>query len=55
MSKERWDDIYKTYELGEIPWHSNQPDKTLVRLVKEKRIKKGWALDMCSGEEPYQR
>ena len=50
MSKIGWDDIYKTHKLDEIPWHSSQPDKYLVRLVYEKKIKKGLILDMCSGD-----
>jgi len=50
MSKTGWDDIYKTHKLDEIPWHSSQPDKYLVRLVYEKKIKKGLILDMCSGD-----
>ena len=50
MNKTGWDDIYKTHKLEEIPWHSSQPDKNLVRLVKEKKIEKGLALDMCSGD-----
>jgi len=50
MNGREWDDIYKRYKLDEIPWHSPQPDRYLVRLVKEKKIEKGWVLDMCSGD-----
>ena len=50
MKKTGWDDIYKTHKLKEIPWHSGQPDKYLVRLIKEKKIEKGLVLDMCSGD-----
>jgi len=50
MRKRKWDDLYKFRRLDEIPWHSGQPDKYLVRLVKEKNIEKGWVLDMCSGD-----
>ena len=50
MRKTSWDDIYKTHKLDDIPWHSSQPDRYLVRLVKERKIKKGQVLDMCSGD-----
>lgn len=50
MSQNDWDEIYKQYPLDEIPWHSNQPDRHLVNLIKEKKIKKGLVLDMCSGD-----
>ena len=50
MSERDWDDMYKTRKLDEIPWHSNQPDRYLVRLVKKKKMEKGWVLDMCSGD-----
>lgn len=50
MNKEGWDKVYRMHKLGEIPWHSNQPDRNLVRLIKERKIKKGLVLDMCSGD-----
>lgn len=50
MSRNGWDDVYRTRPLGEIPWHSGQPDRHLVRLVNEGRIPKGRVLDMCSGD-----
>ncbi len=50
MNEKRWDDFYKNYSLEKIPWHSSQPDRYLVRLVKENKIKKGTVLDLCSGD-----
>ncbi len=50
MSDKSWDDVYKSYSLGEIPWHSGQPDRHLVRLVREGKIKQGAVLDLCSGD-----
>jgi len=50
MAHKSWDDVYKFYSLGEIPWHSGQPDRFLVRLVRQGKIKKGAALDLCSGD-----
>lgn len=50
MSETGWDDIYKKCGLEGIPWHSGQPDRFLVKLVNEKKIKKGLVLDLCSGD-----
>jgi cyclopropane fatty-acyl-phospholipid synthase-like methyltransferase len=50
MIKNRWDAIYKLYKLNHIPWHSGQPDRYLSRLVREGKIRKGRALDMCMGD-----
>ncbi len=50
MSNNEWDQIYRNYNLNEIPWHSSQPDRNLVKLVKEKKIEKGLVLDLCSGD-----
>jgi cyclopropane fatty-acyl-phospholipid synthase-like methyltransferase len=50
MIEEDWDDIYKKYSLNQIPWHSNQPDRNLVRMIKKKQLKKGTVLDLCSGD-----
>jgi SAM-dependent methyltransferase len=47
---EEWDDIYKKFNLTQIPWHSSQPDRYLVRLVNENKIRKGKVLDLCSGD-----
>ncbi|NIM58241.1 MAG: methyltransferase domain-containing protein [Candidatus Aminicenantes bacterium] len=50
MSKEGWDEVYRMHKLHEIPWHSSQPDRNLVTLIRENKIKKGSVLDMCSGD-----
>ena len=50
MNKEGWDGVYRIHKLDEIPWHSSQPDRNLVKLIREKKIKKGSVLDMCSGD-----
>ncbi|MFQ6038978.1 MAG: class I SAM-dependent methyltransferase [Candidatus Aminicenantales bacterium] len=50
MSENDWDQIYKDHPLEEIPWHSGQPDRRLVKLIKQNRIQKGSALDLCSGD-----
>jgi hypothetical protein len=38
----------KLINLDEIAWHSSQPDKYLMRSVKEKKIEKGLVLDKCN-------
>jgi 2-polyprenyl-3-methyl-5-hydroxy-6-metoxy-1,4-benzoquinol methylase len=50
MNKSGWDEIYSNHPLHEIPWHSGQPDRHLVRLVNQGKIPKGKVLDMCSGD-----
>ena len=50
MNKESWDQVYRIHKLDEIPWHSSQPDRNLVKLIQEKQIKIGSVLDMCSGD-----
>lgn len=50
MKGREWDDIYRAHDLKEIPWHTSQPDRFLVRLVREGKIPQGAALDMCSGD-----
>ncbi len=50
MGRNDWDQVYRDRSLNEIPWHTNQPDRHLVRLLKEKKIKKGVVLDLCSGD-----
>jgi len=49
-NKESWDQVYRIHKLDEIPWHSSQPDRNLVKLIQEKKIKKGSVLDLCSGD-----
>ena len=50
MGRNDWDQMYRDRSLNEIPWHTNQPDRHLVRLLKEKKIKQGLVLDLCSGD-----
>ncbi|MBM3284705.1 MAG: class I SAM-dependent methyltransferase [Candidatus Aminicenantes bacterium] len=50
MADRSWDDVYRHTRLEEIPWHSSQPDRFLVRLVREGKVKKGAVLDLCSGD-----
>ncbi len=50
MNKRGWDKIYRAYPLHQIPWHSGKPDRHLVRLVNQRKIRKGRVLDMCSGD-----
>lgn len=50
MSRNSWDEIYRTRRLDQIPWHSGQPDRYLVRLVNDGTIRKGRVLDLCSGD-----
>ncbi|MCP8304713.1 MAG: class I SAM-dependent methyltransferase [archaeon] len=47
--KEEWEIIYREYPLEGIPWHSEEPAEYLVDLLKEKKVKIGLALDVCSG------
>lgn len=47
--EKEWDDIYKEYNLEQIPWHEDKPDKSLVNLLREKKVEIGIALDVCSG------
>ncbi len=37
MPENGWDDVYRNYRLEDIPWHMRQPDRNLVRPVREKR------------------
>ncbi|UCD13839.1 MAG: class I SAM-dependent methyltransferase [Thermoplasmatales archaeon] len=46
---EEWESIYRDHSLEEIPWHEDEPDLSLVTLLKNKNIKVGVALDVCSG------
>ena len=49
MEKNEWDRMYKENRLEKIPWHTEQPEKNLVKLVEQGKIKPGEVLDMCSG------
>jgi len=46
---EEWNNIYQKYSLEEIPWHEDEPDESLIELLREEKIKVGVALDVCSG------
>jgi len=37
MNKETWDQVYRIHKLDEIPWHSSQTDRNLVKLIQKKR------------------
>lgn len=50
MKGREWDRAYRSRSLSEIPWHSGQPDRRLVQLIREGRITQGRVLDMCSGD-----
>lgn len=34
-----WDEIYSKHSLAEIPWHSDEPDRELIELIENKKIK----------------
>lgn len=44
-----WETVYRDRPLSEIPWHSEKPPEFLVELLRNGEIKKGNALDICSG------
>lgn len=46
---EEWDQIYRTYSLNELGWELGKPRPILVEFVEEGLLKKGRALDICSG------
>jgi len=46
---ETWNDIYKEYGLGEIPWHTEQAEPILRELVDNGELQPGKVLDICSG------
>lgn len=50
MGRNDWDQMYRNRSLNEIPWHTKQPDRHLIRLINEKKIKQGLVLDLCSGD-----
>ncbi|MBI2128885.1 class I SAM-dependent methyltransferase [Candidatus Woesearchaeota archaeon] len=49
MEKNGWDRIYRENRLEKIPWHTEHPEKNLVKLVEQGKIRPGEVLDMCSG------
>jgi ubiquinone/menaquinone biosynthesis C-methylase UbiE len=44
-----WDEIYSKYDLAEIPWHSDKPDRELIDLIENKIIKPCVVLDLGCG------
>ncbi len=49
IARERWDRVYQEVPLEDIPWDEGQPSGVLVELVREGKVKKGAALDICCG------
>ena len=47
--REDWESLYRDSALSELPWHSERPSEHLIKLVNSNRIRKGRALDVCSG------
>ena len=47
--KDSWDEQYRTYDFKQLPWETVEPDKELVRILKEKLIKKCKVLDIGCG------
>ncbi len=46
---EKWDQVYRRYQLETLPWELGRPREALVKLVEKGIIKKGKALDICCG------
>lgn len=44
-----WDEIYNEYEYNSLPWHTDNPDATLVSLIEKGLILPGKALDLGCG------
>ncbi len=44
-----WDKIYSEYNLVDIPWHSERPDKELIELIEQGIIKPSLTLDVGCG------
>jgi len=49
IARERWDRVYQETPLEEVPWEEGQPSPILVDLVRQGKVKKGAALDICCG------
>jgi len=49
VARERWDKIYREVPPEDIPWDEGQPSDILVDLVRQGKVKKGAALDICCG------
>lgn len=49
MGTSSWEQIYHILEPAQIPWNAGGPDPDLMRLVREKRILPGKAVDLGTG------
>ena len=49
VARERWDQVYREMPPEDIPWDEGQPSDILVDLVRQGKVKKGAALDICCG------
>ena len=47
--QQNWDDAYKYHDFKSLPWETVEPDKELVLLLRERKIKKCRALDIGCG------
>ncbi len=47
--KRDWEEIYSRHNLAEIPWHSDKPDRELIDLIENKKIKPYFVLDVGCG------
>ena len=47
--KESWDETYRHHGYKELPWETVEPDKELVRILKQKKITKCKVLDIGCG------
>ncbi|MDO8578057.1 MAG: class I SAM-dependent methyltransferase [Dehalococcoidales bacterium] len=46
---QRWEDIYQSTSLNELPWEEGKPSTQLVELIESGAVEKGAALDVCCG------
>jgi ubiquinone/menaquinone biosynthesis C-methylase UbiE len=44
-----WEHVYKDSQLSALPWEEGAPSDQLVELVTAGLVKKGHALDICTG------
>ena len=45
----RWEDIYRSTSLRELPWEEGRPSPQLVELVESGTVEHGAVLDVCFG------
>jgi ubiquinone/menaquinone biosynthesis C-methylase UbiE len=48
-SYREWDDVYRDYPAGTLPWELGKPRKTLIDMVESGRIQLGNTPDICCG------